>query len=139
MAWSGDSPTVGRSLASPRFRVAPSLDADFNFNLQQGNVGPNQDKIGPRARFPDITLYPLIVCNPTQGSNNQFINPNCFDPHTAGSLGTGSIPYLPHPMFWNSDFGRDEEHQNHGAPDCRASAFDFMNHPYCRSQTAITT
>ncbi|HWI70009.1 MAG TPA: hypothetical protein VNS88_16835, partial [Nitrospiraceae bacterium] len=103
---------------------------NFNFNLQQGNVGPNQDNVHLLGS-PDITLYPLIVCNPAQGSNNQFINPDCFKPAPAGSLGTGSMPYLPGPMFWNSDLAvmkniRITEHQS---LQFRASAFNFMNHP----------
>ena len=103
---------------------------NFNFNLQQGNVGPNQDNVHLLGS-PDITLYPLIVCNPAQGSNNQFINPACFKPAPAGSLGTGSMPYLPGPMFWNSDLAvmkniRITEHQS---LQFRASAFNFMNHP----------
>jgi len=102
---------------------------NFNFNLQQGNVGPNQDNVHLLGS-PDITLYPLIVCNPAQGSNDQFINPACFKPAPAGSLGTGSMPYLPGPMFWNSDLSvmkniRITEHQN---LQFRVSAFNFMNH-----------
>ncbi|MBZ5683600.1 MAG: carboxypeptidase regulatory-like domain-containing protein [Acidobacteriia bacterium] len=103
---------------------------NFNFNLQQGNVGPNQDAVHLLGS-PDINLYPLIVCNPAQGSNDQFINPSCFKPAPAGSLGTGSMPYLPGPMFWNSDLTvmkniKITEHQN---VQFRLSAFNFMNHP----------
>lgn len=102
---------------------------NFNFNLQQGNVGPSQDNIHLLGS-PDITLYPLIVCNPSQGlAKNQFINPNCFKPAPAGSLGTGNMPYMPGPMFWNSDLAvtkniRITEHQN---LQFRVSAFNFMN------------
>jgi len=104
---------------------------NFNFNLQQGNVGPNQDNVHLLGS-PDINLYPLIVCNPTEGlSKDQFINPACFKPAPAGALGTGSMPYLPGPMFWNSDLAvmknlKITEHQN---LQFRLSAFNFMNHP----------
>lgn len=103
---------------------------NFNFNLQQGNVGPNQDNVHLLGS-PDITLYPQIVCNPAQGlSQDQFINPGCYKPAPAGTLGTGSMPYLPGPMFWNSDLAvmknlRITEHQN---LQFRVSAFNFLNH-----------
>jgi hypothetical protein len=101
---------------------------NFNFNLNQGGV--NQDNVHLLGS-PDINLYPSIVCNPSQGlSSNQFINDNCFKPAPAGSLGTGSMPYMPGPIFWNSDLSlmktfRITEHQN---LQFRLAAFNFMNH-----------
>jgi hypothetical protein len=80
---------------------------------------------------PDITLYPLIVCNPSKGlTPNQFINPNCFKPAPVGSLGTGGMPYLAGPMYWNSDLTlmknfKLSERQN---LQFRFSGFDFLNH-----------
>jgi hypothetical protein len=97
----------------------------LNFNLQQ--AGNNVSLLGT----PDITLYPLITCDPRQGlRENQFLNPNCFAPAPSGSLGTGSMPYLPGPAFWNSDLNLIEnfaitERQN---VQFRFAAFNFLNH-----------
>jgi len=79
---------------------------------------------------PDISLYPLITCNPAQGLHkDQFLNPNCFAPAPDGSLGTGSMPYMPGPKFWNTDLSLQKvfkltERQN---LQFRFSAFNFPN------------
>jgi len=80
---------------------------------------------------PDITLYPLIVCNPTSGlKHNQFANPNCFAPAPQGSLGTGGMPYMAGPTFWNSDISLLKNFQitEHQGLQFRFSAFNFLNH-----------
>jgi hypothetical protein len=111
-------------------QIAVQGGTNLNFNLQQGNIGPNQDAVHLLGT-PDITLYPLIVCNPSKGlTPNQFINPNCFKPAPVGSLGTGGMPYLAGPMYWNSDLTlmknfKLSERQN---LQFRFSGFDFLNH-----------
>jgi hypothetical protein len=80
---------------------------------------------------PDITVYPVLTCNPRSGlQKNQYANPNCFAMPTTGQLGNGGMPYLPGPMFWNSDLAvtknfKIKERQN---LQFRFSAFNFMNH-----------
>ena len=83
---------------------------------------------------PDVTLQPLITCNPrTRVSGmkaNQYVNPACFAPAPTNGLGTGGMPYIPGPMFWNSDLSlmknfRITEHQN---LQFRFAGFNFMNH-----------
>ncbi|MFB3922871.1 MAG: carboxypeptidase regulatory-like domain-containing protein [Terriglobia bacterium] len=81
---------------------------------------------------PDVTLQPLVVCNPAIGLKpHQYITPACFKPSpTDGTLGTGGMPYLSGPMFWNSDLSlmknfRISERQN---LQVRFAAFNFMNH-----------
>jgi hypothetical protein len=80
---------------------------------------------------PDATLYPQITCNPTQGlGHNQYLNPKCFTSPAPGTLGTGSMPYMPGPMFWNTDLSltknmRITERQ---ALQFRFSAFNMLNH-----------
>ena len=80
---------------------------------------------------PDGTQYPLITCNPTQGlKKNQFANPNCFATPPVGSLGTGSAPYMPGPLFWNTDLTllkhvKITERQN---LEFRFAAFNPLNH-----------
>jgi len=103
---------------------------NLNFNLQQGNVGPNQDNVHLLGT-PDVTLYPVITCNPAQGlAKNQFINPNCFAPNPAGQLGTASMPYLPGPMYWNSDLTllKTLKLSERQALQFRFAAFNFLNH-----------
>jgi hypothetical protein len=97
----------------------------LNFNLSQ--TGSNISLLGT----PDITLYPLITCNPAVGlKKDQFLNPNCFSPAPPGRLGTGSAPYLPGPMFWNTDLSllkniKITERQN---LQLRFAAFNPLNH-----------
>ncbi|MGD0009044.1 MAG: carboxypeptidase-like regulatory domain-containing protein [Terriglobia bacterium] len=80
---------------------------------------------------PDFTLQPLITCNPKHGLGpHQYLNPNCFAPAPANGYGTGGMPYLPGPMFWQSDLSlmknfKITEHQN---LQFRFAAFNFMNH-----------
>jgi hypothetical protein len=80
---------------------------------------------------PDIPLYPVLTCNPRSGlQKNQYANPNCFGMPGVGQLGNGGMPYLPGPMYWNSDLAvtknfRIKERQN---LMLRFSAFNFMNH-----------
>jgi hypothetical protein len=81
---------------------------------------------------PAVTLQPLITCDPKKGvSGQQYLNPSCFSPApTDGTLGTGGMPYLPGPLFWNSDLSlmknfRITERHN---LQFRFAAFNFMNH-----------
>lgn len=83
------------------------------------------------AGTPDVNIYPVLTCNPTQGlKSHQFLNPNCFALPSAGQIGNGRIPYMAGPMFWNSDLSllknfRITEHQN---LEFRFAAFNFLNH-----------
>jgi len=82
---------------------------------------------------PDFTQQPTITCNPKKGLTlpHEYLNPNCFAPATAnGGFGTGGMPYLPGPMFWQSDLSlmknfRITERQN---LQFRFAAFNFLNH-----------
>jgi hypothetical protein len=61
---------------------------------------------------------------------NQYVNPACFAAAPINGLGTGGMPYLPGPMFWNSDLSlmknfKIGEHQN---IQFRFAGFNFMNH-----------
>jgi hypothetical protein len=81
---------------------------------------------------PDLQLQPLITCNPKKGLTlpHEYLNANCFSPAPANGYGTGGMPYLNGPMFWQSDLSlmknfRVTEHQN---LQFRFAAFNFMNH-----------
>jgi hypothetical protein len=102
---------------------APSNGLNFNYSGPQSNI----QALGT----PDITLYPLITCNPTSGlGHNQFLNPNCFAPAPIGSLGTGRMPYMPGPMFWNSDLSVMKTFQitERQHLQFRFAGFNFLNH-----------
>jgi hypothetical protein len=101
---------------------------NLNFNFTQG--GPNQDNIHLLGTT-DVPLYPLITCNPTKGlSSNQFVNPSCFAPEPAGKLGTGGLPYMPGPKFWNSDLSimKNFKVTERQRLQLRFSGFNFLNH-----------
>ncbi len=80
----------------------------------------------------DITLMPLLTCNPSKGNpKGYFINISCFGvPAGNGVNGTTKMPYIPGPKFWKSDLTAVKnfklgEHQN---AQFRMAAFDFLNH-----------
>jgi hypothetical protein len=80
---------------------------------------------------PDINVYANLTCNPARGlQHGQYLNPNCFALPTTGQPGDGRIPYIPGPMFWNSDLTvlknfKITERQN---VEFRFAAFNFLNH-----------
>jgi hypothetical protein len=119
----------GITQVSSGAQLTSQAGTNLNFSLNQN--GTNQDNVHLLGTD-DITLYPLITCNPAKGLTvkNQFINPNCFAPNPAGQLGTASMPYLPGPMFWNSDLTliKNFKITEHQALQFRFAAFNFMNH-----------
>jgi hypothetical protein len=114
-----------------------SLTLNMNYSRDNGTAAngstiyyDNVHTIGT----PDVTLQPLVTCNPrTRVSgmkSNQYVNPACFAAAPTNGLGTGGMPYLPGPMFWNSDLSlmknfKISEHQN---LQFRFAGFNFMNH-----------
>lgn len=102
----------------------PSTGLNFNYGA------PGQSNITVLGT-PDITVYPIITCNPTQGLQaNQFANPKCFSPDRNGVLGTGGLPYMPGPMFWNSDLSAMKTFKltERKSLQFKFSAFNFLNH-----------
>jgi hypothetical protein len=81
---------------------------------------------------PDITLMPLLTCDPRKGNpKGVFLNASCFGvPKGNGVNGTTKLPYLPGPKYWKSDLTaiknfKIREHQN---AQFRVGAFNFLNH-----------
>jgi hypothetical protein len=95
------------------------------------NFGLSQSANVPLLGTPDINVYPVLTCNPARGlKRSQFLNPSCFALPGAGDIGDGHIPYIPGPMFWNSDLTvlkniKITERQN---IELRFAAFNFLNH-----------
>jgi hypothetical protein len=80
---------------------------------------------------PDVQLYPTITCNPTKGLKpGQYLNPSCFGPAPDGALGSSRLPYMPGPLFSNSDISlqRNIKITERQALQFRVSAFNFLNH-----------
>jgi Carboxypeptidase regulatory-like domain len=102
---------------------APSNGLNFNYS---GPLNSTQ-----ALGTPDITLYPTFTCNPRSGlGHNQFMNPNCIAATGLGSWGTSKMPYLPGPMFWNSDLTLLKTFQvtERQRLQLRFAAFNFLNH-----------
>jgi len=81
---------------------------------------------------PDITLMPLLTCNPSKGNKSgYFINFSCFSvPKGNGINGTTKMPYIPGPMYWKSDLTAVKNFKLGEQKDVqiRVAAFDFLNH-----------
>jgi len=101
-----------------------------NFNLSQAAPdGSSQDNVHLLGS-PDVTLFPVLVCNPTSGlGHNQFVNPNCFAPQPKGRLGNAALPYIGGPKFWNNDLSlrKDFKIKEHQDLQFSASAFNLTN------------
>jgi len=110
-------------------QLSAQAGTNLNFNLNQ--AGTNQDNVHLLGTD-DITLYPRITCNPAKNitGKNNFIKDSCFSPNPAGQLGTASMPYLPGPMFWNSDLTlmKNFKITERQTVQFRFAAFNFLNH-----------
>jgi len=84
---------------------------------------------------PDITLMPVLTCDPRSGLKaNQYINGACFSAFaTPGQQGAYIFPALTGPGFFNTDlslfknftFGQSESKKL----QFRFSGYNFLNHP----------
>jgi len=104
-----------------------SANQSRSFNITQG--GTNQDNVHLLGT-PDITLFPVVLCNPTSGlGKNQFANPSCFGPQPYNKLGNAAMPYMGGPMFWNNDLTLRKEFRikERQALQFSVSAFNFTN------------
>jgi len=80
---------------------------------------------------PDIPLYPVYLCNPTKGTAvHQYVNPSCFSAPTTNNPGTGRTPYMPGPMYWNSDLtlAKTFKINDRQSVQFRFAAFNPLNH-----------
>lgn len=102
---------------------------DFNVSSRTDSASLNNELL---LGTPDITLQPLITCNPRHGNaKNYFLNAACFSlPPGNGVNGTTKMPYLPGPMFWKSDLTAMKKLQLSEKKNLefRVAAFNFLNH-----------
>jgi hypothetical protein len=81
----------------------------------------------------DITLEPLLTCNPASGlGKNQYINPSCYSlPTKIGQNGPAVTPPIYGPAFFNSDLGMFKNFNISESKKLqfRLNAYNFLNHP----------
>jgi len=105
---------------------------NFGYSPASGSTAAQQENNTWLLGTPDITLMPLLTCNPTKGNpKGTYINGNCFGlPAGNGVNGTTKMPYIPGPYYWKSDLTAIKnfkvgEHQN---VQFRVAGFNFLNH-----------
>jgi len=120
---------------SYNFGYSASIPANTTFMGVNSGTNPvsanNQNVLGT----PDVTLMPVLTCNPSSGlKHNQFLNPSCFASFaTPGLQGSYIIPAGSGPGFFNTDlsvfknftFGKSETKKL----QFRFSGYNFLNHP----------
>ena len=105
---------------------------NFGYSPASGSTTAQQENNTWLLGTPDITLMPLLTCNPSKGNpKGTYINANCFGlPAGNGVNGTTKMPYIPGPYYWKSDLTgiknfKVGEHQN---VQFRVAGFNFLNH-----------
>jgi hypothetical protein len=109
-------------------QIINNINAVNNFNFTTALA--NQD---PAHLYgtPDLTMFPVLTCNPTSNLKpGYYLNPSCFAAPSQGQLGNAGMPYMPGPMFWNTDLSlmknfKIKERQN---LQLRFAFFNPLNH-----------
>jgi len=87
--------------------------------------------VGTTGTGSDLSIFPVLTCNPTSNlQHGQYLNPSCFALPGVGQLGDAGMPYMPGPMFWNTDLSlmknfKIKERQN---VQFRFAFFNPLNH-----------
>jgi hypothetical protein len=80
---------------------------------------------------PDIPTYPAYTCNPAKGlTSGRYLNPSCITAPSATNPGSGRTPYMPGPMYWNTDltFAKNFKIGDRQAMQFRFAMFNPLNH-----------
>lgn len=113
----------------------------LNFGYNPGPMSAQDSPSGQSVAFNNATmlgttsiqLQPLLTCNPRKGNAKGFyLNASCFSlPAGNGVNGTTKMPYLPGPMYWNSDLtlAKNFKVGEHKSAELRMAGFNFLNHP----------
>jgi hypothetical protein len=86
---------------------------------------------------PDISLQPVVTCNPTYGLHNsptqgrQFFNSACFALPKVGTNGSFNLPDIHGPAYFNTDLTIQRDIKLKGKKELqfRIAGFNFLNHP----------
>jgi len=112
--------------------LQPLASTGANFGVD-GTLAGGASVSGPRITgSSDVSVMPVITCNPTQGlTGDQIVNPNCFALPTPGSNGNYIFPNLRGPGYSNHDFAIFKNFQMGGSRkfQFRASLTNVFNHP----------
>lgn len=105
-----------------------------NVNFRLSGTVNGVDISNPKriAGTPDTTAQPILICDPRKGlGEDQFANPNCFAPPTAGNNGSFVFPYLKGPAFNSHDLAlfKSFKFTETKSFQFRISANNFLNHP----------
>lgn len=106
------------------------ISSGAQLNSQNANFNWQSTSPVTLMGTPDITLAPLITCNPRSNlGSHQFLNPDCFTSPAPGQLGTGGMPYIPGPWYWDSDLTLLKEFKigERQKLQFRFAAFNFLN------------
>jgi hypothetical protein len=81
---------------------------------------------------PDVSLQPLLTCNPTTSlARRQYMRAACFTlPAQGGQNGPMEFPYIHGPAYFQSDLTVVKDFKLHEKQtlEFRAAAFDFLNY-----------
>jgi hypothetical protein len=120
---------------SYNFNYSAYIPANTTFMGVNSGSAPIQASASNILGTPDVTLMPVVTCNPRSGlKSNQFLNPNCFaSSATPGVQGSYIIPAGSGPGFFNTDlsvfknftWGPSETKKL----QFRFSGYNFINHP----------
>jgi hypothetical protein len=82
---------------------------------------------------PDITLQPVLTCDPRSNLKpKQYMNGNCFKlPQVGGQNGQYVFPYIHGPAYFQSDLTLIKQFpiKDQRLIEFRAAAFNVLNHP----------
>jgi len=105
---------------------------NFSYTTSASNIdAAHLYGVGTTGAASDLNIFPVLTCNPTSHlQHNQYLNPNCFALPGVGQLGDAGMPYMPGPMFWNTDLSfmknfKIKERQN---LQFRFAFFNPLNH-----------
>ncbi len=108
----------------------PSGTTYLGTTIPDGTQMSNQNMLGTG----DITLMPLVTCDPRQGLKaHQYYNPSCFTPPTIGHNGNYIFPTMVGPAFLNNDLTMFKKFlwgkEQNRTVELRFSGYNFLNHP----------
>ena len=118
--------------AADNWQISGITQISSGAQLNSQNANFNWSYTSPVTLMgtPDITPSPLMTCNPRSNlASHQFLNPNCFTSPAPGQLGTGGMPYIPGPWYWDSDLTLLKEFKmgDRQKLQFRLAAFNFLN------------
>ena len=125
---------AGGHRALRRFSPGPNLQAVYSMNFKlKGVVGANSVNNTTYLGTPDVSLQPMLTCDPTAGLNSkQYVNGACFALPSIGlQNGSFDFPYIHGPAYFDTDLTLLKNfHLKEGRNlQLRFAGFNVLNHP----------